>query len=141
MKLIEKLRAEITDAMINSLRIKQDILKLVLGECQLRDKYDDTFVQKFAEKLVEANNETMGVGGLNQKLLEENTYLQPYLPPPKASIEEVEIHARSIYTDILGAKNDGQAIGLLSKLLKAKLDKPVSGDDLKLCVQNIRNGA
>jgi uncharacterized protein YqeY len=138
MSLITKLKAEITEALISGNSIKKDILKLLLSECQRENKYEDVYINKVASKLIQSNAETMKIGGLNQKLLTENTYLTPYVAH-KATAYQVKQVASNIVEEIIEAKNMGMAIGLLSKMVKEKYDMTADGEDLKECVMTIRN--
>lgn len=95
------------------------LLKIVLGECQSKNKYDNDFVIAYCRKLIQGNMETINAGGDEAKLTAENVLLEKYLPA-LLSEDVVLAHAQQVMEDILNSKSEGQAIGVLSKYLKSR---------------------
>ena len=134
--LIEKLKTDILMATRTRNALASALLKVVLGECQSKNKFDDDFIVSYCRKMIQSNLETIAHGGDQVKLTRENELLRMYLPP-SLSEEELQIHADKLQIQILDTKSEGQAIGVLSKYLKS-IGCNASGDLIKKVVSKIR---
>lgn len=115
------------------------LLKIVLGECQLKNKYDNDFVIAYCRKLMQSNMETINAGGNEAKLSAENTLLEKYLPA-LLSEDDALFHAQQVMGDILAARTEGQAIGILSKYLKSQ-GLSTAPNTIKSVISNVKVGA
>jgi uncharacterized protein YqeY len=136
--MIDRLKSDILYATKNKDRLLSSLLKIVLGDCQLKNKFDDEFIQQTCKKMIESNLETLKLGGHSTQLLTENEILSEYVPK-ELSEAELQIHADKLSIEITDAKSEGQAVGLLMKYLKS-LDLKTNGNAAKSVVQAIRNG-
>lgn len=117
--IIERMRADINDSMRSQDRITANILKLALTEASKDGTPSDDGVLKACKKLVEANELTLKYRE-DEKLRIENIVLRRYLPQTKtADKETIGMISTEIMEDVIACKSDGQAIGLVSKRLKA----------------------
>ena len=138
MSLITRLKADINFAVKAQSSLASSLLKLVLGDCQSKNDYSDEFIVKTCRDIIKNNNKTIELGGESVKLSRENELLRAYIPY-ELNQAEVEVYADQISTEIMAAKSDGQAIGVLNKHLKM-LDLRTSGDVAKISVKRIRGG-
>ena len=115
--LINQLKTDIETATRGRNALASALLKVVLGECQLKDKYNDDFIVAYCRKMIQSNLETMAHGGDSVKLSRENELLRSYVPT-SLTPEELQIHVDKLHIDIVSAKSEGQATGILSKYLK-----------------------
>ena len=136
--LIDRLKSEIEYATRNRVRMLSSLLKIVLGDCQTKNKFDDDFIELTCHKLIESNLETIKLGGESTLLRTENEILSEYIKP-ELSEAELQIHADKMSIEIADAKSEGQAVGVLMKYLKS-LDLKTNGNAVKAAVQVIRNG-
>jgi uncharacterized protein YqeY len=136
--LIDRLKSDILFAVKAKSELAIGLLKLVLGECQAKDNYSDDFIVKFCRKVIENNLETMRLAGEKVKLLRENELLRAYVPA-ELSEAELQVYIDQISPEIMAAKSEGQAIGILSKHLKG-LSLITSGETAKSAVKRIRGG-
>ncbi len=136
MLLIDRLKGDILVATKTRNALASALLKVVLGECQSKNKFDDDFIVSYCRKMIQSNSETMSHGGDSVKLSRENELLRSYVP---ASLGEVElqIYADKMSIEIIDAKSDGQAIGVLSKYLKS-IGLSADGNALKSAVKLLR---
>lgn len=136
--LIDRLKTDIGFAVRARSELASSLLKLVLGDCQSKNDYSDEFIVKTCRDIIKNNNKTIELGGESVKLSRENELLRAYIPY-ELSEAEVEVYADQISTEIMAAKSDGQAIGVLNKHLKG-LDLKTSGEVAKISVKRIRGG-
>lgn len=134
--LINKIRQEIENAVRSGDTIKRDILKLVLGESQLKNVDDDKSVVKIVKKIIQSNEETLKVGP-NEKLTQENSILIVFVPVP-LSKEELKVKLADIAVRLREAKNDGQATGMSISHLN-RLGVIFEGGDVAEAVKEIRS--
>ncbi len=139
MSLIDRLKSDILYATKNRVSLMSSLLKIVLGDCQTKNKFDDDFIELTCRKLVESNLETIKLGGESALLRTENEILSAYIKQ-ELSEAELQIHADKLAIEIADAKSEGQAVGLLMKYLRS-IDLRTSGAAAKAAVQAIRNGA
>jgi uncharacterized protein YqeY len=133
---LEKLKSDILFATKSRNELASSLLKVVLGECQSKDKYDDDFIVSYCRKMIQSNSETMALGGDSVKLSRENELLREYVPK-ELSLEELQIHADRLAIEIVDAKSDGQAMGVLSKYLKS-IGTSAGGETLKVVIGKLR---
>jgi hypothetical protein len=136
MALIDQLRSDIERATRGRNALASALLKLVLGECQSKNKFDDDFIIAYCRKMIQSNIETMNLGGDSVKLNRENELLRSYVPA-SLSGQELQIHLDKLSIEIRDAKSDGQAFGVVSKYLKS-LGLSVELDLLKSSVKLAR---
>lgn len=139
MTIIDQLRSDIERATKSRNIVASSILKVVLGECQTKNKFDDEFIIAYCRKMIQSNIETMGLGGDSVKLNRENELLRSYVPA-SLSEQELKIHADKLQIEILAARSDGQAIGVLSKYLKS-IGLSANGDVMKSVISKVKIGA
>jgi len=137
--LIDQLKADIERATRGRNTLASSLLKVVLAECQTRNKFDDDFIISYCRKMIQSNLETIGAGGDQVKLNRENELLRSYVPA-SLSEEELQIHADKMQIEILAARSDGQAIGILSKHLKS-MGLSAHGDTMKSVIAKMKVGA
>lgn len=137
--LIDQLKSDIERATRGRNTLASSLLKVVLAECQTRNKFDDDFIVAYCRKMIQSNLETIGAGGDQVKLNRENELLRSYVPA-SLNEEELQVHADKMQIEILAARSEGQAIGILSKHLKS-LGLSAHGDVLKKVVSKIKVGA
>jgi uncharacterized protein YqeY len=133
---LEKLKSEILFATKSRNELASSLLKIVLGECQNKDKYDDDFIISYCRKIIQSNSETMRLGGDSVKLSRENELLKEYVPK-ELSVEELQVHADKLAIEIVDAKSDGQAKGILSKYLKS-IGTSADGVTLEIVINKLR---
>jgi hypothetical protein len=95
--LIDQIKADILSATKLRNTLAANILKVVLSECQRADNTTDDFVIKYCKKLIQANDETIKLGG-SVNLSRENELLRAYVPPT-ATLEEVRAVASTLTLD------------------------------------------
>lgn len=134
--LIDTLKSDIVFATKSRNELASGLLKVVLAECQAKDKYDDDFIMRYCRKIIENNVETINHGGNSVKLNRENELLRSYLPT-ELTDEQISSFANDISDAIKAAKSEGQAIGILSKHIKS-LGLSANGEILKNKVKLIR---
>ena len=138
MSLIDRLKSDILYATKNRVSLMSSLLKIVLGDCQTKNKFDDDFIELTCRKLVESNLETIKLGGESAVLRTENEILSSYIKED-LSEAQLQIHADKLAIEIADAKSEGQAVGLLMKYLRS-IDLRTSGDAAKAAVKAIREG-
>jgi uncharacterized protein YqeY len=118
MAIIDQLRSDIERATKGRNTLASSLLKVVLGECQAKNKFDDDFIVNYCRKMIQSNIETMGLGGDSVKLNRENELLRSYVPA-SLTAEELQVHVDKLHIEIVSAKSEGQATGILSKYIKS----------------------
>jgi uncharacterized protein YqeY len=136
--LIDRLKSEIEYATRYKDRMLSSLLKIVLGDCQTKNKFDDDFIELTCRKLIESNLETIKLGGESTQLNIENVILNKYVKKD-LSEAELQIHTDKLSIEITDAKSEGQAVGVLMKYLRS-IDLRTSGDAAKSVVKAIREG-
>lgn len=144
--MIDELKTRITSAVKNKRTIEKNILKLLLGEIQnleatKNNKVDSREIYSIIRKFIKNNNETLSVAGPIETLEIENKILNNLLPTTLTQDQLYKIiHGNpKLLTDILEAKNSGQAIGLAMKEIKSLYTQEVLGSDLKTIVESLRS--
>ena len=133
--LINIIKADILSATKSRNQLASDILKVVLGECQMKNNFTDEFIVRYCREIVKGNTETMKFGE-SVKLSRENELLRSYLPK-EVSKEELEVYAGQISGEIKAAQSDKHAVGVLIKYVKS-LGLLASGDVSKEVILPIR---
>ena len=136
---IDQLKSDIERATKGRNTVASSILKVVLGECQTKNRFDDDFIVAYCRKMIQSNIETINLGGDSVKLNRENELLRSYVPA-SLSEHELQIHADKLQIEILAARSDGQAIGVLSKYLKS-IGLSANGDVMKNVISRMKVGA
>lgn len=136
--LIDKLKSDIEFAVRSRSELASSLLKIVLGDCQLKNDFSDEFIVKTCRKLIESNTETIKLskGRDEVSLTRQNELLRDYVPS-LLNEAEVQIYSDQISIEILDAKSEGQAIGCLMRHLKG-LGLNTSGEIAKESVKKIR---
>lgn len=135
------LKKEITTAILSKNILKRDILKVVLGEVQTIESrqgvISDEQVIKIIKKLIQSNNECIALVK-NEKLEQENVILGAFLPKEMTLAELGGFFlGMGGYQHIVEAKNEGQAVGLVMKAVKAA-SLSVDSSVVKEFVQKVR---
>src|SRR4051812_44566242 len=110
--LLEKVRAELTNAMKEGDSVKKSILRLVISEAGQTNALDDDSITKIMRKLIERNGETMAFVVKEERLrvLEtENNILKGFLPRLLSS-HEIKSTILQIKDELMDGK-EGVAIG------------------------------
>lgn len=136
MILIDQLRSDINSSVRQHDTVRRDILKLVLGTLQTSNKFDNDAVVKTAKKLIQANEETLKVGGANAKLEQENSILSALLPRT-LSLEQIATELDNTVEMIREMEPEGKAIGFAIKVFKES-GLLVNGADVTTVVKQIR---
>jgi uncharacterized protein YqeY len=135
--LVEKIKSDITLALRANNQVAKDVLRLVVSDSErVETSPSNDTVVKICRKIIEANTETLRLGGESQKLRREIELLRSYVPS-ESTLEEIQVHVDRLTPELVECKSVGKAIGLLSKTLK-DLGITVSGDTLKVAVENAR---
>jgi|APGre2960657404_1045060.scaffolds.fasta_scaffold41816_4 uncharacterized protein YqeY len=136
--LVDRIKGDITLALRANNQVAKDVLRLVVSDSERAENNpSDSTVIKICRKVIEANTETLKLGGESQKLRREIELLRSYVPS-ESTLEEIQIHVDKLTPELVECKSVGKAIGLLSKTLK-DLGITVSGDTLKVAVENARS--
>lgn len=130
-------------------KVAQGILSVVLGEIETlqlssnqKGAVTDQQIAKIVSKLIKSNEETLGLmkegDGRLADLEKENQILNGFLPKmwEKADIEKFLVD-EWLVNPIQQAANDGQAMGIAMKALKAE-NAPVQGQDVSEVVKALR---
>jgi len=141
------LKAEINKALKLKDEIKKDILRLALGEIQLKQSsanISSADQQAIIRKIIKSNQET--IAKLNESnrsaetaiLLKEIEILKEVLP---TSWDSAKIHQfiNDKNIDVLSTKNEGQAIGLVMKALKIEPGAVIDPAVVKAVVVELRS--
>ncbi|MBY0526773.1 MAG: GatB/YqeY domain-containing protein [Gemmataceae bacterium] len=151
MSLKDTVRQKFEDAKRAGQREEKNLLSVILGDISTAEarsgkEVPDAEVEKLLRKLVESNTETLTqlkshnladdprVGVLEREV----AFLKSILPRTLDAAAIVKA-LESVRADILNAKNDGQAMGVAMKNLKAQ-DLKALGQDVSAAVQTIRSG-
>lgn len=107
--------------------VAKNILRLILGEFQQRDKISDLEKENIVRKIIKSNNETISLikelpEGIQNKsnlndLFSENIIMEKLLPQ-KLTKDSIICQIDNLIPDIKNTKNDGQAIGIIIKHFK-----------------------
>jgi uncharacterized protein YqeY len=141
--LLDEIKARITRAMKEKDEVARDVLRLAFGEVQTAEANKaralaDEEVAAVLRKLVKSNEETLSLGGEDEKLRHEIAVLQSLLP--KSLTPEQIAEALSSQADaIRAAKSDGQAMGVAMKHLKST-GASVEANDVTAAVKKLRAG-
>ena len=131
--LVDRIKSDITSALRANNQVAKDVLRLVVSDSErIENNPTDNTVVKTCRKIIEANTETLRLGGESQKLRREIALLSAYVPQ-ESTLEEIQIHVDRLAPQLAECKTEGKAIGLLSKTLK-DLGITVSGETLKAAV-------
>ena len=141
--LVDTIKARITQAMKEKDEVARDVLRLAFGETQTAEANNgrpltDDEVAAILRKLVKSNDETLSLGGEDEKLRRENTVLKSLLPASLTPDQIAEALASQVDA-IRAAKSDGQAMGVAMKHLKAA-GATVEANDVTAAVKKLRAG-
>lgn len=124
--LIEIVRERIKKAAFGS--TEKDILKVLLGELQNESSAINLSYEKelnIARKFIKGNEETLKhmkgqEDNINYKKMQEENLILSSLLPPSMSEEDVKKLLSESIIDVKSFKSEGQAVGEVMKLIKAK---------------------
>jgi uncharacterized protein len=149
MNLKEKVRGQFEEAKRAGKREEKNVLSVILGdiatlEARTGKDVPDAEVEKLLRKMVESNVETVAQlkshnRGDNPQVavLDRETVLLKSLLPQTLDAAAIGKALEPVRADILAAKNDGQAMGVAMKHLKA-LGLKTQGQDVSAAVQALR---
>jgi len=140
------LKTEINKALKLKDEIKKNILRLALGEIQLKQSLADISSieqQSIIRKIIKSNQETISKltesnrVGETAILLKEIEILKEVLPE---AWDHAKVHSfiKDNSLDVLSAKNEGQAIGVVMKALKAQPSAIIDPAIVKAVVIELR---
>lgn len=143
--LIGTLKARITQAVKEKDEVARDVLRLAFGEVQTAEARNqrplkDEEVVAIVRKLVKSNDETLALAGDDARastLRKENEVLSSLLPK-SLSPEAIQQALASQIDAIKAAKNDGQAMGIAMKHLKAS-GATVEAADVTAALKTMRS--
>ncbi|MDA1193679.1 MAG: GatB/YqeY domain-containing protein [Planctomycetota bacterium] len=143
------LRDELRDAMLAAMKagkaVEKNILRVALGEVQTAESRSgedapDAEIQKMLRKLIKSIGETRDAtpaGAQRVTLDEEIAVLETYLPRT-LTVDQI-VAALTPHADaIRAAGNDGQAMGLAMKQLKAA-GAAVESQDVQAAIRALRS--
>lgn len=145
--MIEEIKAKILDAVRNKRVVEKNILKLLLGEIQNLEASKNKALDKkeiytIIKLFIKNNEETIALSkGSVEDLKTENLLLNQLLPESftQPELSRIINSNPKLLTDILNAKNVGQAIGMAKKEISSLYTKEIPGADLKLVIESIKN--
>lgn len=140
--LLSKIRSDIRTAMLSRDELRKNVLRVVVGEVQRKTGAEsDEDVIRVIKKLIEGNNESISYNKDSRALTIENEILSTYLPE-MWTVERIKMHfsvlSDTTIFDIVGAKNEGAAMGIAMKSLKSR-NASVESKDVKTVVQELRS--
>ena len=149
MSLKEKVRQKFEEAKRAGNREEKNLLSVILGDIATAEArggkaVSDADVEKLLRKMVENNTETVTQLKSHNRaddpqvaVLEREIALLKSLLPQTLDAEAIVKALEPVRTEIVNAKNDGQATGVAMKHLKS-LSLSVQGQDVSAAVKQIR---
>lgn len=138
--MLKEIRARITMAMREQDSVTRDVLRLCISEASKVGEPTDELVAKACKKIIEANEETLRLGGANDKLSKEIEVIKSFLPKEVvASREDIDKCVESFREMVIAAKNAGQAIGLIMKDLKSRGFTQIDNAQVRSSLDAIRS--
>ena len=144
MSLKEKIKTNMIASIKLGNELERTLLRTVLGEIQRKEaksELNDEQIIAVIKKMRSNNLETIeklgGSGVAVERLTEENIILEQYLPAT-LSVDEIAEALKGITDKIIGAPNDGPAIGMSVGFLK-KQGLTANGKDVAQAVRKIRS--
>lgn len=149
LQLIDQVKARNLAAMKSKDEKTKNLMRVILGQLQQNNDTSDKGVISVCQKLVKGNNEVISqlekessLSSDWQERLDdaraENKLLEELLP--KAwSEQEVRNLIKEQQIDVVGAANDGAAMGLVTKALKEASKSPFDGRMVKGIVSQLRS--
>ena len=142
--LLEAIKAQMFKAMKAGSIVEKEILRVAVGEIttdRVREgrKGDDEEAQGILRKLIKSNQESISAGIDAEKravLEQENEVLSGFLPKA-LSMAEIVTALSSVRDAVRAAGNDGQAMGVAMKHLKAS-GLSAGGKDVAEAVKQLR---
>lgn len=136
----EKIRERIARAGHQS--TEKNLFKLILGEIQQKGTITEEQGFAIVKKIIKGNDETLSFLPENDTRRAgydaENDILSELLPVYLSTQEiEVKVQELGLCTQIVSAKNEGQAVGIVMSNFK-RLSLPVEGEEVKKVVQFLR---
>lgn len=140
---LEELKSLLVQTIKDKDEISRDMLRLVVSdiESDYKKKDDPKFVQQVIRRHITRNDESLHFFSKDQynhhRLVKQNELLESLVPK---TLSEDEINTllsahNLVIQDILGANNEGQAVGVAMKFLKGQ---SVLGQDVKNVVAKLR---
>ena len=144
--ILDDLRTKATAALKAGQKDTAALYRLIIGMSQQLNSPNDEQVSGIIRKVIKGNTETLEVikemperNTDRNNLLLENQLLSEFLPKTM-SAENVSDFIKENNIDILSAKNDGQAVGVVMKALKTN-NLSVDGSVVKEIIINLRSNA
>jgi uncharacterized protein len=140
--LIDDLKKRMFEAMKSKSTVEKEIIRTAIGEITATgETADDARVVAVLRKLVKSNEETLkfSQGDARQTLEQELVVLRGFLPPTLSAEQVVELLA-PVADQVRAAGNDGQAMGVAMKHLKAQ-DANAESAAVKAAVTVLRTPA
>jgi len=142
--LLEAIKAQMFKAMKAGSIVEKEILRVAVGEIttdRVREgrKGDDEEAQGILRKLIKSNQESISAGLDAEKravLEQENDVLAGFLPK-SLTVAEIVTALSSVRDAVRAAGNDGQAMGVAMKHLKAS-GLSAGGKDVAEAVKQLR---
>jgi uncharacterized protein YqeY len=137
--LLDEIRKRMMAAMKAGRAVEKEILRTAMGEITIQEKTGDDEVRAILRKLLKSNQETLALAtdeGQRATLAEENAILQEFLPKTLGVDAIVEALA-PVRDAIREARNDGQAMGVAARHLKAG-GHATETDDVKAAIARVR---
>jgi uncharacterized protein len=142
-----KLRELITTASKSHDVLSRDVLKVLLGEIQLKDAATEEAQHDIVRKLIKSNQTSIdemakqteskeGWEDNKNKLVMEIAILQPLLPKTWSE-DEIKDFIIKHGVDVKSVDNQGKAIGIAMKSLKAE-NAPVDPATVRKVVEELR---
>lgn len=139
--LIEELKKRMFDAMKRKAVVEKEIIRTVIGEATATGgDPDDDKVTQVIRKLVKSNEETLKLSSdeeARQQLERELLVLKEFMPR-SLGVEEIKERLTGVADAIRAAGNEGQAMGVAMKALKAE-GAEVEAKDVKSAVAQLRS--
>jgi uncharacterized protein len=143
--LVDTLKERIKSAVKEKDEVARDVLRLAFGEVQTSEARNqrplkDEEVAAILRKLVKSNEETLALAPDDARavtLRKENEILSSLLPKG-LSVEAIQQALASQVDAIKAAKNDGMAMGIAMKHLKAS-GATVEASDVTAALKNMRS--
>ncbi len=124
--LVDEIKAQLTEAMRNKDTRRRDLLRVVMGELQTVSSrtgksLDDEQAQQVVRKIAKSVQEMIDVSDRPEAVeqAKQELAILESLLPKTLSMEEIVTALEPVKDAILGAGNDGQAIGIAMKHLKS----------------------
>lgn len=138
MSIFETLQGKLQNAIKTRNLVAANIYRIVIGECQTRNKFDDKFVLGYIKSVIKSNDETVSLGApaeLAGKLNSESEFLRIFLPKVY-TIQEVLDSGALDGLELTNKSPQNEAKGLVMKKLAAQ-GIQIDGRDLESLIEKV----